>query len=1221
MVEPAFVNGFVDGSDIVLLYRTEAGELRARRRRAEWSSFHRTEQLTAAHLKNLRDSSFVLGISNEGAYTRVRWQAHEWRQLAIYGSARSDPPHTTYFKENGLAHFEADVSPIRRFFSETGAHVGLPRRLYLDIETDSRVPPVAARAGKARVLCWTLVGADERVVGRGMLEADTDDAEAALLENLWAAAEPYDQLVAWFGDEFDFPIVRKRSQLVGAKCKDFRRWLYMDHMALYERMNRNVAESGDEKASLALHRVAKEVLGYGKFEGFDGSKTYEAWLTDRARLAEYNERDTLLLPRIEKKRGHLAMNDVICEIGRLFADTRSINPIEYVDGFMLRLGVEHGIRFPTRSRRDDDEGPRKQFAGAYVMEPKTKGIAKDVHVLDFSGMYPSIIQTWNMSAETRRGDVPVNGPVPAGCCRSPSTGVGFANEPVGILPEALRELGERRKHWTNLQASLPPGSPEWHDARRRNDGYKVVRNTFYGVVGSPFSRFFDSQVAESITQNGVWLIRKTIYEAELCGMRPVYGDSLTGDRCVVLRSPTGRTIICPVEEFFARAPASAKANVGEKQVLEMKGTAWKALARDGAGKEGWYPLRCLIRHRVRKELVRISTKRGETEVTCDHSIMLKSLPVSPDEFLERGARFEKVRAQRGSPFRVLDLFEFLKDFLIAYPYKNRIVERRFFVQENWIGLSGWGVPRQFIRRYYQAGSDSMRALLRVMGAYLAEGSASLFGKTATRTMFSVAQNDVDWVTRIARDLESITSGVRVSVLWTGGGTWAARSGGALLAHAFAGLCGFGSRGKRFPAFVYDLSGDDLSELLRLMFEGDGYIEEATAQGSYTSISQQLMAGLSYVLDQRGIEHAIHYRPAKRAWTLRTRPSGAERARQRVLVSRREATGEYVYDLSVEGAHTFVDAMGRVLLHNTDSAFLADTNRDQMAVLVEHCNREIFPSAVAGVGCARNLIEIAYEKHFERIVFVSAKKYCGTLRHYKWTTNCTEACGGSVSLRTMRCEKCGIVYEDATLPPPRGKPEIKGLEYKRGDASRLAAVLQFDVIKRLMVDRDEDPERFVAPVSQMREHVLRGGLTVDEVVLSQSITRAIDSYKAKLKKDGTPSALPAHVQVAKLMKERGAQIFEGMRIEYYVVDASDAPMRVAPAADWSLEGEFDRHYLWEQRVWPPTERLLVAAFPSFNWSPYARSRPAKERAVSTETRVSAARGRAAPVGQGQLFGAK
>ena len=386
MTEPRFINGFVDGSDLVLLYRDEVGVLKARRRRAEWSSFHRARDLAARPdvLRDLRGSEFVLGISEEGEWTRVKWQAPEWR-------AKACGPEGWF--ETRIKHFEADVHAIRRFFSDTGAQVAKPRRIGLDIETDSRVPPAQARQGKARVLIWSLVDDSERVVARGCLEHETDEDERRLLEELWRALDPYDQVVSWFGDGFDFPIVKGRSEIVGAAYKDSRRWLWCDFMPVYERMNRNAAESGDEKESLSLHAVCMARLGEGKNE-FDASKTYEAWAEGgaaRQRLIDYCDQDTKLLPKLWKKTGFLDINDAICEVARSFADTRSADPTSFVDGFMLRMAVERGTHFPSRAHygREEQEQHEK-FAGAYVMAPKLKGIERDLHVCDFSGMYPSI---------------------------------------------------------------------------------------------------------------------------------------------------------------------------------------------------------------------------------------------------------------------------------------------------------------------------------------------------------------------------------------------------------------------------------------------------------------------------------------------------------------------------------------------------------------------------------------------------------------------------------------------------------------------------------------------------------------------------------------------------------------------------------------------------------------------------------------------------------------
>ena len=204
----------------------------------------------------------------------------------------------------------------------------------------------------------------------------------------------------------------------------------------------------------------------------------------------------------------------------MFPDSASTNPTLQVDGFMLRLGVELGHHFPTK--RYDDNQNAGQYAGAYVMEPSCSGIVSDVHVCDFGSMYPNIAITWNMSLETKVGRGVEAGP---GTCKAPATGVVFRTDVEGILPLALRTLLDLRKSWNKKKAEAPPGTPEHRDADRRATAYKVAANSFYGVMGSSFSRFYDRDVAESISQQGVWLIQRTLELAGREGMRVIYSDT------------------------------------------------------------------------------------------------------------------------------------------------------------------------------------------------------------------------------------------------------------------------------------------------------------------------------------------------------------------------------------------------------------------------------------------------------------------------------------------------------------------------------------------------------------------------------------------------------------------------------------------------------------------------------------------------------------------------
>lgn len=819
-----FLNGYVEGKDLFLLYRDAQQRRMARRVPAEWSAFIKKAIVPIDLLRELKTSSCVAGVREEGEFLRILWADESWRRKA-HG-------RDGFFAELGLETFEADISPVRRFFSETGAFVGVPRRCYLDIETDSRVPPAVARQGKARVLCWSLSddeGATKRqarTVARGVLEADTDEAERKLLEGLFAAIEPYDQVAAWFGDLFDFPVIKARVQRVSARVKDPRRWLWMDFAEVYDRMNRPAAESGDEKTSRALEFVAREVLGEGK-DDFDARKTWEAWEAggeERARMARYCDKDTTLLARLEAKTGYLALNASVCEVCRVFSDTDSATPATFVDGWMLRMGVERGMRFPNKpwSLPDAD---RKKFSGAWVLEPQVKGIRKNVHVVDFSGMYPSIIQTWNMSPETI-APINVNGPIPPGHSRAPSTRVGFRTDVVGLLSEAVAEMKRLRKFWSTKQGECPPGSSEWWEAARRSATYKVIVNIFYGIAGSPHSRYSDVRVAESVSTTGVWLIQKTIHASEGSGMFAIYSDTDSA--------------------FFENAPSS-------------------------------------------------------------------------------------------------------------------------------------------------------------------------------------------------------------------------------------------------PALTY--------------------------QG--------------------------------------------------------------------------------------------------IADFVARCNKELYPQAVREVGCVENYIDLAYEKVFERLVLVSKKAYCAVYSSYKGTATCEcdvamadgELKPGSVDVRTMTCRDCGRVW--GALPLTRGKPEIRGLEYRRGDTNRIARRLQKMVIDMLMLERIEDPAKFVPVIEAMREQVLTGPLPVDDVSNAQALTKSLREYDKgkKLLESGKEQGDTAHVQVAKILRSRGEQMVEGVKVAYVVVDGACSPMRVIPAVDY--QGECDRYYLWEKRIYPATQRVLDAAFPALSgmsadelrerdWDRFLKVRPRKER---------------------------
>lgn len=249
---------------------------------------------------------------------------------------------------------------------------------------------------------------------------------------------------------------------------------------------------------------------------------------------------------------------------------------------------------------------------------------------------------------------------------------------------------------------------------------------------------------------------------------------------------------------------------------------------------------------------------------------------------------------------------------------------------------------------------------------------------------------------------------------------------------------------------------------------------------------------------------------------------------------------------------------RAIYSDTDSCCVAGVGEEEFASFVAWCNAELYPKILQQQGCRTNAVKIAYEKEFDRLVLVSAKRYCASFVHFKGK-RATE----------------------------NSKPEIKGLEYRRGDTSKLARELQARAIDGLVgglklsegvmvptVDRDH----FRRLIYAQQQHVLHGELTIEDVVIAKALGKPMEQYGG-VRSDGAAGVVPAHVKVALMMKKRGEELGEGAKVEYVVTDGSISPQVVDFASEYK---RVDRYYLWEKKVFPPTRDLLKAAFPEVDW---------------------------------------
>ena len=144
--------------------------------------------------------------------------------------------------------------------------------------------------------------------------------------------------------------------------------------------------------------------------------------------------------------------------------------------------------------------------GGYVMHSKP-GLYKDVLVLDFKSLYPSIIRTFKID--------------PMGLAeglKSPDTAIeGFKGAVFSrdnhFLPGIIENLWLQRDE-----------AKRQHDAPR-SQAIKILMNSFYGVLGSGGCPFYDPRLASSITLRGHEIMQTTARWIEELGYTVIYGDT------------------------------------------------------------------------------------------------------------------------------------------------------------------------------------------------------------------------------------------------------------------------------------------------------------------------------------------------------------------------------------------------------------------------------------------------------------------------------------------------------------------------------------------------------------------------------------------------------------------------------------------------------------------------------------------------------------------------
>lgn len=509
------------------------------------------ETPTTAASQRLRDALHQAGVRTYEADVKLSTQflmdRHVHGSLAIEGAWRKG-------RRVARIYENPKVEPAK-----SEPHLSV---LSLDIETDARAAVVYA-VGLAYFDPVSGVTRGEVLLnGPGPASARCFPTEEAMLDALRVRIVELDPdiITGWNVVDFDFRVLARRFAACGVafdigrsdSAASFLDRVDTDGVTRWNRSKaivpgRQVLDglwlvrmAGMGLEDYRLETVAQSVLGRGKrIDELPGETRTAAverlYRQEPENLCAYCLEDTRLALEILQKEGllELAIHKSLLIGTSLEQTSMSVASFEFLYTEHLH---ERGIVAPTLGVDQDilDRAP-----GGGIITPRA-GLCRNVLAFDFKSLYPSIIRTFNIDPLTRvrpptsgagqAGGQGASGQTGPDAPITAPNGASFRRDP-GILPGILDRFFESR------EAARQQGD------RRAVYAYKIVMNSFYGVLGTPGCRFAASALAGAITTLGQHILYWARDQAAARGFEVIYGDT---DSLFVL---SGADKDAPVEEM------------------------------------------------------------------------------------------------------------------------------------------------------------------------------------------------------------------------------------------------------------------------------------------------------------------------------------------------------------------------------------------------------------------------------------------------------------------------------------------------------------------------------------------------------------------------------------------------------------------------------------------------------------------------------------------------
>lgn len=278
----------------------------------------------------------------------------------------------------------------------------------------------------------------------------------------------------------------------------------------------------------SLETVAQTVLGYGKLleEGAEKNKLeflYRLYREVPDRFCRYCQQDARLVLEILQTTGLLTLTLKRCQLIGIDI-SRAWTSIASFEFLYIEAMHKRNIVAPTIGI---DPLPLERAPGGAILEPHP-GVFDNVLVYDFKSLYPSIIRTFNID--------PIGYVAPNG--RSPTRSASQTSEhsqhhPLSTPAEHFI-VAPNGASFRRSTAILPELLDRFFENRAKSQAqsdeiasfvYKILMNSFYGVLGASGCRFASSEIAGAITSFGQSILQWCKDLIQKAGYQVLYGDT------------------------------------------------------------------------------------------------------------------------------------------------------------------------------------------------------------------------------------------------------------------------------------------------------------------------------------------------------------------------------------------------------------------------------------------------------------------------------------------------------------------------------------------------------------------------------------------------------------------------------------------------------------------------------------------------------------------------